>query len=442
MSDSEFNPLTGDPDLLQRKARHYANIADAITRSVTTLRKINDLGQMKSKATTALQDKAEDVANDIEKARDRYAVTAKALLTYSTSLRSAQDAADTAITHIHQKQTETDHANRASTAARHDTESAADADKSTAQTAADKASDAAITANGELKAAHDEWHAALAMKNDAAATAVKAIVDVVDGKGNNGLEDSFWDDWGDIIKKICEIAGFLSIFLSWVPILGAILVGLAILGALITLVESIVAFAKGGSFTDVIFAAVGVVLAAFGGKFVAYLGKLVKFQAAAKVMTKGEDFLNSKAFKTVFGESKAALRSGKLKNLFSEGPGFKTMMKDIKNPFDLKLGKGGNLFEKFTDGAATNFAKFLKNPLSLSSADNGLAVLGTAPLSGAKVAMFVMDGRKVLTTGEKLFNTGNDLFGGGDNHINLKPEQVFRPAVQAQERTIRSTLGI
>jgi len=437
VSDSEFNPLTGDPDLLQRKARHYANIADAITRSVTTLKKINDLGEMKSKATTALQNKAEDVANDIEKARDRYAVTAKALLTYSTSLRSAQDAADAAITHIHQKQTESDNANRASRAAEHDTESAADADKSTAQTAANKAFDAATNASGGLKAAHDEWHAALAMKNDAAAIAVKAIVDVVDGKGNHGLEDSFWDDWGDVIKKICEIAGFLSIFLSWVPILGAILVGLAILGALITLVESIVAFANGGSFTDVLFAAVGLVLAAFGGKFIGYLAKLTKFSAASKVMTKGENFLNSKAFKKVFGESKAALKSGELKSLFHEGPGFKTMMKDIANPFDLKLGSSGNFAEKFAGGFKSEWSTFAKNPLGLSTVDMGSKVFTLAPTSGAKIAMVAADGRTVLGTAEELWNSPDDIFFGGGHHITISPDSLLQKGGNALESKVR-----
>jgi hypothetical protein len=446
MSDTEYLPLKGDPELLLAKAQHYSSIADAITRSVTTLKKIHQVDEMKSKATEALKDKSGDVADDIDKARDRYKNTASALMTYAHKLRVAKDAADVAISHIHQKQTEASQANHAANTATDGVATAADADKTTAQTAAQKAEDAATAAQGELRAAHQEWHDALEIKNDAAEVAVKAIIEVVEGKKNHGLKDGWWDNWGskvlDVIKVICEIAGFLSIFLAWVPILGAVLVGLAILGALITLVESIVKFANGeGSFTDVIFAAVGVVLAAFGGKIAAYLGKLVKFQAATKVMTKGEDFLNSKGFKVVFGESKAALRSGKLKSLFSDGPGFKTMMNDIKNPFDLKLGKGSNLFGQFTDGAATSFAKFMKNPLSLASVENGAKVLAEAPLSGAKVAMYAMDGRKILSTGEKIWNSGDDLFGGGDHHITLKPESVVQIGINSQEKAIRSTLG-
>ncbi|MBK4348408.1 putative T7SS-secreted protein [Lacisediminihabitans changchengi] len=447
MSDTEYLPLKGDPELLLAKANHYASIADAITRSVTTLKKIHQVDDMKSKATEALKDKSGDVADDIDKARDRYKNTASALITYAHKLRTAKDAADTAITHINQKQTEASQAHHAATNAEDGVATASDTEKSDAQKAADKAADAATTAQADLRAAQQEWHAALQIKNDAADVAVAAIVEVVEGKKNNGLEDGWWDDWGskvlDVIKVICDIAGFLSIFLAWVPILGAVLVALAILGAVIALVEAIVKFANGeGSLTDVIFAAVGVVLAAFGGKIAAYLGKLVKFQAATKVMTKGSDFLNRKGFKLIFGESKAALRSGKLKSLFSDGPGFKTMMNDIKNPFDLKLGTTGNLFGKFTDGAATNFAKFIKNPLSLQSIENGAKVLSTAPLSGAKVAMVAMDVRKVASTGEKLYNAGDDLFFGGDDHITLKPESVIQIGVNNQEKAIRSTLGL
>lgn len=437
MSDTEYQPLTGDPDLLQRKAQHYSSIADAITRSVSTLKKINDIDSMKSKATTALENKAEDVANDIEKARDRYAVTAKALLTYSGHLRHAQDAANTAITHINEKQTEAETAQRRATAATQDTETAAEADKSSAQTTADRAGDAATSANSALSSAHGEWHAALAVKNDAAAVAVQSIHDVVDGKHTNGLKDGFWDNWGDLIKKICEVAGFLSIFLSWVPILGAILVGLAILGALITLTESIVAFANGGSFTDVVFAAVGVVLAAFGGKFVAYLGKLTKFSAASKVMTKGDNFLNSKGFKTVFGESKAALKGGKLKPLFKEGPGFKTMMKDIRNPFDLKLGSGKTFIAKYSNGFAEQWAKTLKNPLGLQTKEMGMKIFSEAPLSGAKVAMVAMDGRSILVKADKLWNFPDSNFFGGDHQIMVSPDKTLQRANNAAESTIR-----
>ena len=37
MSDAPFHPLTGEPGLLESKARHYQQIAEAIERSTRTV---------------------------------------------------------------------------------------------------------------------------------------------------------------------------------------------------------------------------------------------------------------------------------------------------------------------------------------------------------------------------------------------------------------------
>ncbi len=444
MSDTEYQPLKGDPDLLIAKAAHYAHIADAIQRSAVTLRKIHDVDDMRSQATAKLRDSSDDVANDILKAHDRYATTAEALTTYAGKLRHAQEAATTAIAHIAAKEQDAETAHTQATQAQQHADSATDDQKASATTAATQAQQDAKTADSAVGDAQQEWRDALAIKNAAAQDAIKAIVEVVDHH-NNGLKNpGFWEKLGktvlDVVKKICEVAGFLSIFLSWVPILGAVLVGLAILGAVITLVESIVSAVNGGSWTDVLFAAVGVVLTAFGGKFASYLGKLVKFQAASKVMTKGDDFLNSKGFKAVFGESKAALRGGKLKPLFKDGPGFKTMMKDIRNPFDLKLGKGRTLWGKFTDGASTEWSKVLKNPLGLKSVELGGPVLKLAPMTPAKVGMVVMDARSVLSKVQTLVNTPQDIFSDDPHKISITPDKLLQQGAGAAESAIRTDI--
>lgn len=286
MSDVEYQPLKGDPDLVLSKARHYAEIADAIQRSVTTLKKIGDVDQMVSKAIDAFRDSAKDVAGDIDKAHDRYRTTADALVTYSSSLRSAQDAATTAIAHIESKQEAANTAKHAATTAQHAADTAADADKATASTAATKSQDAADAADADLRAAHAEWHTALDAKNSAAETAIAAIVNVVD-KNNHGLKDSFWDDWGStvfsIFKTICKWAGVLAIFFAWVPILGQILIVLGAIGAIIDLVESIVKVINGdGSWWDVAFAAVGCVLTLFGGKIFAMVAKNLRATAIVR----------------------------------------------------------------------------------------------------------------------------------------------------------------
>ncbi|MHA7985452.1 putative T7SS-secreted protein [Rathayibacter sp. CAU 1779] len=283
MGDTEYQPLTGDPTLLETKAAHYAEIADAIRRSVTTLHKIHDVDDMKSEAVDALTKSGDSVADDIDKAHDRYSKTAAALKTYAVGLREAQSDAETAITHINAKQTAADTAHRHATNTQQTADSATDDTKSDAQTAAGKAKDAAQHADAELRAAHQEWHNALDKKNAAAQVAIKAIVDVVDHH-NNGLKNpSWWDKLVKVIEKIGDIAGVLAIFLSWVPILGQVLIVIAAVASIVKLVDSIVKFANGeGTFLDILGASVSCVLTLFGGRIFTFLGKAARIRSLTR----------------------------------------------------------------------------------------------------------------------------------------------------------------
>lgn len=280
MSDNEYEPLKGDPDLLTTKANHYKSIAEAIARSVTTLHKIHDVDDMKSKATEALKDSSDDVANDIDKAHDRYRVTADALLTYAGTLRTAQDHANHAITLINSRQAAADAANRHLKTAQDAVDDAKGDDVDDAKSKASTAQTTADTAGSDLAAAQKAWRDARDLKDNAAHTAAQAIIDVVD-HNNHGLKDGWWDNWGSalfgILKWVCDLAGILSIFLAWVPILGEVLLVLAAIGAVIDLVESIVAAVNGdGSWWDVALAAGGAVLTIFGGKIFEVAAKNLK----------------------------------------------------------------------------------------------------------------------------------------------------------------------
>jgi hypothetical protein len=280
MSDHEYAPLEGNDTLLRSKALHYGEIAKAIARSVNTLKSISNVEGMKSAAIDAIRDKATDVAKDIDKAKERYAVTSSALVTYSYELKNAQDAAHTAISHIGDKQSEVESAQRTASKTQNAADSAEPEDAE-AKKAATDAQDDAQAASASLGAAHQEWRDALSIKDVAAKAAISAIVEVVDGNKNNGLKDGWWDDWGatlfEIFKVICDWAGILSIFLAWVPILGQILLVLAAIGAVITLIQSIVKAISGdGSWWDVAGAAAGAVLTLFGGKIFAAASKELK----------------------------------------------------------------------------------------------------------------------------------------------------------------------
>ena len=110
-----------------------------------------------------------------------------------------------------------------------------------------------------------------------------------------------------------------------------------------TLVDASVKLSRGeGSVSDVVFAAVGVVLAAIGGKLVTQLVKIAKFKSAANIakMTKGsQGYLNSGEFRTMFGVSKKWVPRE-----LTSATSFKGFTKDVlKNPFELKLGGGRQL---------------------------------------------------------------------------------------------------
>jgi hypothetical protein len=284
VSDTEFQPLTGDPDVLEAKATHYQRIGEAIQRSVKELKKIHDLDGYTSKAVSQLQEMSRDTADDIDKAKDRYSKTAAALIAYAGELRGAQEDARTAIAHIQQKQSDADAAHRAATTAHTAAQNAKPEDASTAGKAADDADDAARAANAALQAAHQAWYDARDRKNRAAEKAVTAIVDVVDHH-NNGLKNpGFWDKVMDVIQTIGDIAGVLAIFFSWVPILGQILVVVALAASIIKLIDSVVKFAKGeGTILDILGAAVTVALSLFGGRIFSFLGRAARIKGLARV---------------------------------------------------------------------------------------------------------------------------------------------------------------
>jgi len=285
MGDTPYQPLTGDPDVLKTKATHYLAIADAIKRSVVTLNKIHDDtdGQV-SEAVDAMRDMAHDVSNDINKAHDRYEKTAQALLTYSGKLREAQSDATTAISNINAKQTAYDHAHTAAHKANENVENASDDDKSSAKSKAKTAAGNLSDAQTALDNAHGAWHDAVDKKNTAAQAAIKMIVDVVDHH-NNGLKNpSWWDKFVSIVEKIGDIAGVLAIFLSWVPVLGEVLLVIAAVAAIVKLVDSVVKVATGeGTWLGVLGAAVGCVLTLFGGRIFTFLGKAARIKGLARV---------------------------------------------------------------------------------------------------------------------------------------------------------------
>ncbi|GAA4178243.1 putative T7SS-secreted protein [Gryllotalpicola koreensis] len=355
MADQEFKPLTGRPDFLRQKAAHYEQVARDIAKAVQTLRSIRD-ESMRSEAIDALKDKSGEVADDITKAYDRYNRTAGALTVYANALDQAQQDARAAILEIAQKQDDADAAARTASTAQQTADSAADDDKSDAQHDAKKAQDQADDAQRALDGAKAKWHAALDDKNNAAHIAASAIDDVVNGPANHGLKDSWWDNWGadlyKAFKAVCKWAAILSIFLGWVPILGQVLLILAAIGAVLDLVDAIVAKVTGnGSWGDILLAAGGVALTFVGGaafariakglksvavvKNVSRIGKLEASAAKVSEMRKMKSILNIREGETIVGKLRPSSTS-RVK-MFSKS-WTRSMFKDSLAKFHPKLG--------------------------------------------------------------------------------------------------------
>lgn len=102
MADVEYAPLTGEPDAVESHAAQVARVAEKIDAAVTSLRKLQNLDGMQGEAIRKLSETAGKVADDIVKARGRYAAAGAALAGYGPKLRQAKSDAQRAVTHIDQ----------------------------------------------------------------------------------------------------------------------------------------------------------------------------------------------------------------------------------------------------------------------------------------------------------------------------------------------------
>ena len=287
MYDKEFEPLPGDSGLLATKSADYLRMADAISRATASLRVVADTAEMQSSAVTAVRENATRVADSIAQAEERYRETAEALLVYSGQLNTAQTDAQTAITSIGSAESEYRTAQYRADSAEETATEATPEQVANQQAARTLATDAAEKLQG-IAAAESAWRTASAAKDSAARTAAEAIHGVVTG---SDLNDSAWDNWGaDLVaglwtafRALCDIAGILAIFLSWVPVFGQILLALAAVGALINIIEAAVNVAAGeGSWTDLIVAVAVGVVSCFGGKILGQFGKMARAKGVVK----------------------------------------------------------------------------------------------------------------------------------------------------------------
>jgi hypothetical protein len=276
---TDFSDLPGEPASLKTYATRYLNLADAIQSASAALKAVGEgSDSMMSLAVNEVRGKAKNGAEDIGQAENRYRTTAQALLTYAGKLDDAQAKARQARTEYESAQ----------------------GSHSSAQAKADEFEDKALVPGAEQAAdslsastwgtqasgfasamgsAQTLYNQAVQDKDEAGNAAADAIERV---RSDDGISDSWWDKLVDFCEKIGDWVAIAALLLSWVPILGQVLLVLAAIISIIKLIDSLLKFFKGEmSLGEVVGAAVGVVLSLIGGKAI-----LVALKGL-KTLTKG-----------------------------------------------------------------------------------------------------------------------------------------------------------
>jgi hypothetical protein len=304
MADTQWQKLDGDAELVRSKGRKYQDIADAISRATATLDKIVDDASTTAKSMDATKTLASDVKDDIAKATDRYRETGDALVTYASALDTAISESETAATQIAAIEDDLSSARTTASNAQQEADDlpkdASQGDVDTATSEASSAASRVTGLEGDLALWQGRWNDAKSDKDTAANAAKGKIDEVVTGDKVHGLEDGFWDHVGEawdafykVFKVICDVAGILAIFLSWVPILGQVLIVLAAVGAILAVIDTAIKMGRGeAGWGDLFLAVGGAALALFGGKA---LGTLAKYAKARMVVRTTEGLTTANA---------------------------------------------------------------------------------------------------------------------------------------------------
>jgi hypothetical protein len=192
-----------------------------------------------------------DAMDAITQAYDRHHTTGDALITYATSLATAQQVADqaltTAITAVHNKTSaawsKTRYVNLADGEDDQDTQRRY-------QNLVDDFQDDIDRADATISQAQADIRQAQTSRDQAAEQAVSQIQEIT---GSDGLNDSWWDNWGakltSILDAISAITGMLALVVQFIPIigqaLGAVLLVVAAVTAIASAVLKTVAAAQG-----------------------------------------------------------------------------------------------------------------------------------------------------------------------------------------------------
>lgn len=427
MSDAQWAKLDGEPSLVKSKGEKYQEIADAIGRASVTLQNIVDDTGTTAKSMDATRSLASEVREDIAKAMDRYRYTGDALVAYASPLETAISESQTAATRIAELEGDLASARATAYNAQSDVDylpqDASDSDVESANQTLTTANNRVEGLESSLTYWKGRWEDAKGDKDSAANDAKNKIDEVVSGKKVHGLEDSGWDKFKHVVtslykvfKIICDVAGILAMFLSWVPILGQVLLVLAAIGSILTILETVVKFAKGeigwaGLLGGIALGVIGL----FGGKLAGTLSKVAKSRMivnAANAADNADDFARvTNALGRNADEGLTAIREAS--SVVREADNLLSMKSILKSPFVrsdsademFRLYKAGDM--SFAQGlsraAKETFVFPLKSPFGDSAELMRMPMIFNTAGTGAHAAVAM-----------NLTNFGADLYKGLD----------------------------
>jgi hypothetical protein len=438
--EHKYDKLAGEPGHLQQMAQHYLDIANAIRDSVTALKAIGDDSQNQSQSTDALKKQANDLADDIDKAENRYRVTARALLDYVPHLSKGQSDSEhpaQQIAYWEKKAAETGQAYHqlqnplpfnsspfpggSNPVPSTSNPFSPDYDKDKAKADLDAAKGDADHAAHQLAYWQGQWEDAAAIRNTAAGTAKDKIHDVVFNH-NNGLKNPTHHWWSDAFHwvadhwdQIVKWAGVASLLLGWVPILGQILTAFTVLASIVQLVRDI---KDGKGWKAITGDIVGLALSVVGGPAIKYLSKVGKLGAMTKVIKGGSPWNYSSGFTKTFGGSviKGIVKPTEMEGVASKG--LKSFGKELYTPYVPKSGSISGEFSKFVHSGGGLSIPKLSSATSFSGGMKVLGEMGTP----TKIALVANDVRKVAGNAGTIWNTG-DSFAHRDFGLKNDPPQ-------------------
>ncbi|WP_284294250.1 polymorphic toxin-type HINT domain-containing protein [Luteimicrobium album] len=289
----DVDPTPGDPVLVLSGGREYLDVADAINGAAAAMARL-DTGGAISQAVDALVEARDDTIGQIRKAHGRYVAAGDALITYAGVLESVQTDTARALEQAGAAFDEQADAARTRTYYQQLAEVETDpATKNLYLQHADLAGQNAATSLQVVARATGDVAAAVDVRDRAAEDAAGHIHQAV---AHDGLDDSWWDNWGakfvaaiaDVADLVSQITGTLAMVVAFIPGIGQALAGALLVIAAVAAITSALA---------------NIALAATGKRTWAQAGVAV---AGAALSTLGL----STAARAATGISKTALGAG------------------------------------------------------------------------------------------------------------------------------------